>query len=306
MTTAKKITLHSHTTFCDGKNSPEEMVLAAIEKGFSVIGFSGHSFYPLTPTVYSSFDHLWHIPDGDFENYVKTIRELSDKYSDKIKVLLGFEADFLIIPEVGSTRPDFTPYSPLNPDYLIGSVHFVSTDKGFYSVDHKTDVVLKKIKELYALPAGASKANSECNFDARAVVHDYFEAEREMLKTCQFNILGHPDLIRLRNQDLHYFDENDSWYKEEVQQTVKAAAAAGVSVEINTGAIGRNLMTDSYPSDYFLSILHDAGVPICINSDSHNVTTLDAAYDHAILKAKKAGYGELIYPTRTGNFVIKI
>ena len=26
--------LHSHTTFCDGNNTPEEMVKAAIEKGF--------------------------------------------------------------------------------------------------------------------------------------------------------------------------------------------------------------------------------------------------------------------------------
>ena len=33
---------HTHTTFCDGKNTPEEMVLAAIEKGMPRIGFSGH------------------------------------------------------------------------------------------------------------------------------------------------------------------------------------------------------------------------------------------------------------------------
>ena len=25
--------LHMHTTFCDGKNTPEEMVLSAIDKG---------------------------------------------------------------------------------------------------------------------------------------------------------------------------------------------------------------------------------------------------------------------------------
>ena len=32
--------LHMHTTFCDGKNTPEEIVLYAIDKGFSAIGFS--------------------------------------------------------------------------------------------------------------------------------------------------------------------------------------------------------------------------------------------------------------------------
>jgi len=33
---------HTHSTFCDGKNTPEEIVLAAIDKGFDVIGLSGH------------------------------------------------------------------------------------------------------------------------------------------------------------------------------------------------------------------------------------------------------------------------
>ncbi len=33
---------HTHTTYCDGKNTPEEIVLCAIEKGFTSIGFSGH------------------------------------------------------------------------------------------------------------------------------------------------------------------------------------------------------------------------------------------------------------------------
>ena len=32
--------LHQHSTFCDGKNTPEEIVLAAIDKGFDVIGFN--------------------------------------------------------------------------------------------------------------------------------------------------------------------------------------------------------------------------------------------------------------------------
>lgn len=298
MNSEQKINFHTHCTFCDGKNSPEEMILSAISKGFSILGFSSHSTYPLSTDFYSSFDSIWHIKDGTFEAYTKTIRELADKYSEKIKILLGFEADFLESTKYGTTRPDFSAYSKLNPDYLIGSVHFVANSKGLYSVDHKTDVVAKKLQELYATANG--------NIDSKAVVHDYFEAERQMLKTCNFSILGHPDLIRLRNQDLHYFDENDTWYKEELKETAKVAANSGVSVELNTGAIGRKLMNDSYPSDYFLSLLHDTGVPVCINSDSHAIDTLDAAYDHAVVKAKKAGYKELVYPTRAGSFTVKL
>lgn len=297
MNSQQKINFHTHCTFCDGKNSPEEMILSAINKNFTVLGFSSHSTYPLSSDFYSTIESRWHIADGNFEAYVKTIRDLANKYADKIKIVLGFEADFLS-SKYGNTCPDFEAYSALKPDYLIGSVHFVANDKGFYSVDNKTDVVAESLKKMYTDKNGT--------LDAKAVVHDYFEAERQMLKTCNFSILGHPDLIRLRNQDLHYFDENDEWYKDELKATVKAAATAGVSVEINTGAIGRKLMNDSYPSDYFLSLLHDAGVPVCINSDSHAVDTLDTAFDHAVLKAKKAGYTELVYPTQAGSFTVKL
>ena len=39
-----KTNYHTHSTFCDGKDTPEEMVKTAIEKGFDVIGFSGHGY----------------------------------------------------------------------------------------------------------------------------------------------------------------------------------------------------------------------------------------------------------------------
>ena len=48
--------LHVHTTYADGKDRPEEIVLTAIEKGFSSIGFSEHTYmefsdYPYQMTV---------------------------------------------------------------------------------------------------------------------------------------------------------------------------------------------------------------------------------------------------------------
>ena len=40
----KKQNLHTHCTFCDGKNTAEEMVLRAIEEGSPEIGFTSHSY----------------------------------------------------------------------------------------------------------------------------------------------------------------------------------------------------------------------------------------------------------------------
>lgn len=78
--------IHVHTTFCDGKNSAEEMISEAISKDFVSLGFSGHS--------YTSFDDGWCMSEEDTEKYIETILSLRKKYSGTIDILLGTERDF--------------------------------------------------------------------------------------------------------------------------------------------------------------------------------------------------------------------
>ena len=40
----EKQNLHTHSLFCDGKNSLEDMVTEAINQGFTSIGFSSHAY----------------------------------------------------------------------------------------------------------------------------------------------------------------------------------------------------------------------------------------------------------------------
>ena len=54
---------HTHTNFCDGKNSAEEMVLAAIDAGMPSIGITTHS--------YTDFDTSYCIPKERLEAYIK-------------------------------------------------------------------------------------------------------------------------------------------------------------------------------------------------------------------------------------------
>ena len=293
-----KINLHTHSTFSDGKNTAEEHVLSAIEKGFSVLGFSEHSLHPLDPAFYSAVDNIWHMVPAKFSEYVAAIKSLKQKYADRITILIGFEADYFYSPEVGLASPDKNAYAEFSPDYLIGSVHFINTPGGFFTVDNKAEEVQKGLNSFYTDATG--KVNG------KAVVCDYFEAERNMLKSGKFDIMGHPDLIRLRNGALKFFDENESWYKEQLMLTAKAAATAGVIAEINTGAIARSLMDDVYPSEQFLEYLHECGVPVCINSDAHKAELLDASFDFAVQRAKKAGYDELSYPVQEKLVHIKL
>ena len=311
-----KANFHTHTTFCDGKNSAEEMVLAAIQKGFTALGFSSHCFHPLNPDFYLSFDSLWHIPSAKIKSYTKEIRRLKTKYAGQIDIYLGFEADFLdsvdndtmdLVRSLSKSNsfgekysslqafPDKNTYSKYSPDFLIGAVHFVNTAKGIYTVDHKTNVVKENLLKLYS--------NKYGEIDGKAAVCDYFEAERNMLKKGKFDIIAHPDLVRKRNGEIKFFSENESWYKDEIRETAKAIAKAGVITEINTGAIARGVMDDVYPSAEFLQMLYDRHVPVCISSDAHTTSGLDCAFDRAEQIAKKTGYTELVYPE---NIIVKI
>ena len=275
----QKANFHTHTTFCDGRSSAEEMVLSAIEKGFDALGFSSHSMYP--------FSSSWHIPVNSFSDYCSEIGRLKEKYRDRIQIFLGFEADY--IP--GFTLPDKTSvYKDFSPDFLLGSVHYLVNDEGNFTLDDRTEAVRQGLLDFYCKNGDWKSLNSH------AVVHDYFDAQRQMLKKGNFDIWGHADLIRIRNQTLHFFDENDDFYREELKLTAQTAAKSNVICEINTGAIARGKMDSLYPSDYFLSLLYERGVPVCINSDAHDAKNLDAAFDRAMECAKKIGYRELSYP----------
>ncbi|MBQ0050439.1 MAG: histidinol-phosphatase [Treponema sp.] len=266
-----KANLHTHSLFCDGKDSLEENVLAAIEKKFDILGFSSHSLYP-----------FWlecNMEPQKFEEYCAEVNRLKEAYKDKIKIMLGFEADY--IP--GVTFPTYKNYSKFKPDYLIGSVHFVYKKSGIFAIDESPESFKKALDEIYG-------------GDIKKLVCDYFEAEKEMLQTGDFDIIGHCDLVRKFNEKYNFFDEESGWYKREVKALAKEIAKAGVIAEINTGGISRGWITSQYPSDYFLGCLNELKVPVIFSSDAHSRDTLDGSFDLAAASAKKAGYKEIMIP----------
>ena len=75
--------LHVHTTYSDGKNTPEEVVRYAIDKGFDVIGFSGHGYTP--------FDLRYCI--NDMSGYIAEIKRIKEKYKNKSQRIFIFLAN---------------------------------------------------------------------------------------------------------------------------------------------------------------------------------------------------------------------
>ena len=252
---AMKANYHTHSIWCDGQNTPEEMILSAIEKSFGEIGFSSHSTYP--------DDNACTVPAAKLPGYFAEVRSLAEKYSRRIKVLCGVEADY--IP--GATDPDRSRYARFDPDYIIGSVHYViAPDGARVSVDHSPEISREGILLHFA-------------GDVKAYLRAYFAQQREMAGRFDFDIIGHCDLCRKFNAKHPYFDENAAWYLEELEATADAFARSGKLVELNTGAISRGWLDDAYPSAQFRAILREKGVKFVLGSDSHAAGTIDCAFD---------------------------
>ena len=250
-----KTNFHTHTTWCDGRDTPETVARAAVGKGFAVLGFSSHMSFPEAgPCV---------LPPEKGPAYVADIRALADRQAPGLRILCGGEADY--IP--GVTTPDRARYAHLGLDYLIGSIHFViAPDGGRVPVDHTPELLEKGIAAHFG-------------GEARAFVVAYYRQLRDMVARYDFDIVGHPDLVRKFNVRHPYFDEQADWYRAELETTADALAAAGRIVEVNTGAISRGWLDDAYPSAPFRDLLRTRGVRFLLSSDAHAADAIDCAFD---------------------------
>lgn len=232
---------HIHTTFCDGKNSPEEMVEAALKLGVTRLGFTSHSDMLLDPVAYRN-----------------EIRRLSEKYATRIWIFAGLEL------ELAKKRPDFLAEIPF--DYLIGSHHFLTaSDGGFFAIDSSPE-------EL--------KSGVDAHFggDWDEFIRAYYAAIRSTLRD-DFQIVGHVDLIRKFNAKAGFFSEKSPAYLGEMEATADAIAASGKVVEVNTGAISRGWMDDAYPSKEFRDLLRSRRVRFVLSSDAHSASSLCGQFD---------------------------
>ncbi len=272
-----KANFHTHSCWCDGRGSPEELVAAAIAKGFAALGFSSHMAFPVD-------DGTAILPERAAA-YAADVRAAALRHRGEISVYCGGEADY--IP--GATDPSRDRYAALDLDYLIGSIHYVvAPDGGRVCVDDTPERLQSEIA---------------AHFDGRPedFVRAYFAAEREMVARFDFDLVAHPDLVRKFNRRTPYFDESADWFLKELDQTADAIAASGKLVEVNTGAIARGWLDDAYPSPEFRARLRSRGVRFVLSSDAHSAEGLDAAFDRYAQAESYVDFRSLIEGRRHGG-----
>ena len=79
-------------------------------------------------------------------------------------------------------------------------------------------------------------------------------------------------------------------YMQRLEEVVRAVAAGGFVVEVNTGALNRGQLAETYPSLPALRLLRRLNVPAMISADAHCAAHLDGHYREARQTLLDAGY----------------
>ena len=262
-----KSNLHTHTRFCDGKDSAEEVVLAAIAAGMETVGFSGHSGLP--------FSTSWTMKQERTREYQKEILRLKAAYRDQIHILLGIEQDYL------TGVPDY-PY-----EYVIGSVHCIEVGDEHFMIDESAQVLTNAAKKYYG-------------GDFYKLCRAYYEYMAEVIDRTHGDIVGHFDLVTKFNGDGTLFDENDPRHLRYAIDALDVLLKKDVVFEINTGAISRGYRRIPYPAPHLLRRIAEKGGRVMINSDAHSAENLLCKFDEAIMIARAVGFGSIMEMTANG------
>ena len=236
--------LHAHSTYCDGKNTPREMVEAALEKGLNTFGISGHS--------YTAFDTSYCMQKEDIPRYIEELHYLRAEYFDRIHVLCGVEQDY------------YSDYPTDDFDYVIGSVHYILADGEYIPVDETAEIL-------------KDAAEKHFSGDIYALIEEYYRTVADVVNKTSCDIIGHFDLITKFIEREPIFDTAHPRYVAAWQSAADELLKTGVPFEINMGAITRGYRTQPYPSSEIVAYIKAHGGQLVLSSDAHSRDAI--AYD---------------------------
>lgn len=256
---------HTHTVYCDGKSTPAELVKAAMEKGFTALGFTGHS--------YLEIDRDYSMDEAAEQTYFAEVRALKEQYRGKLDIFCGLEQDCY-------SAPPKLPY-----DYIIGSVHHVEKDGAYPMTDGSLEQERQVLDTWY-----------DGDFDAFA--KDYFLVVGRVLDMTRADIIGHIDLVMKNCEKKGYQPTAD--FLDYAYAAVQKLLPYGKPFEMNTGAMARGHRTTPYPHPDILRMIYEGGGKIMINSDCHDAAKIDCGFEQCVALARDVGFREHVIFTSKG------
>jgi histidinol-phosphatase (PHP family) len=240
--------------FFTGENV-DRYLAAAAAAGVEELGVSEHVY-----RFRQALD-LWRHPlwesnaQDDLDAYCEFVRGTP--------LRLGIECDF--VPGAEARTAELLEARDF--DYVVGSVHFVGED----AVDH---------------PGWDVWEGSD---DPDEVWRRYFEALAECTRSGLFDILAHPDLVKVWGRD-RPLPQGD--LRRFYEPAVEAIAESGIAVEVSTAGL-RKPVGELYPARGFAEMCVEAGASFALSSDAHLPEHVGFAYDRAVDFFDDLGVGEI-------------
>ncbi|HTZ86583.1 MAG TPA: histidinol-phosphatase [Solirubrobacteraceae bacterium] len=229
---------------------------AAEDRGIAELGVSEHVYR------FRQALEVWRHPfwEGfaidDIDEYCAFVREQTD-------LRLGIEADF--VP--GGEDRMVNLLTARDFDYVIGSVHFIrdgAVDMDDYSVWDSG----RSVEEIWKR---------------------YFETIGEAARSGMFDVLAHPDLVKVWGKE-RPLPEGD--LRRYYELAMDGIAESGIAVEVSTAGL-RKRVEELYPAPAFLEMCLEAGAPVALSSDAHRPEDIGADYARARELFAQMGVSEL-------------
>ncbi len=262
-----KQNLHIHTTYDDGKDTPEEILDAAKAQGFDSLGFSIHSYMHFAPERSASLEGC--------EKYKEHIFRLKKDLGSAFPVFCGIELE--VMSEV-----DISGY-----DYIIASTHYMKIGDRFVGFDRSAQEVKSVIDTYFG-------------GDGMAYVRRFYEGVADIPRYGRFDILGHFDIVTKHSEKENFFDAESKEYRHLALEALEALKGKIPFFEVNTGAIARGYRTTPYPAPFLIREMKRMGFGAVISSDCHDRRFLDCAYADAASLLKECGFKEIYILTEKG------
>lgn len=232
----------------------------AAERGIQELGVSEHVHRFVQGLEVWSHPWYRHWGVDDLDGYCGFVREETD-------LRLGIEADFL----PGREDRVANLLDGRDWDYVVGSVHFLGDD----CVD------LCGSRQWAEIDIWRSRPHPE------RVWRRYFETLGEAARSGLFDLLAHPDLVKVCGGPR---PEGD--LRRYYELAMEGIAESDVAVEVSTAGL-RKPVREIYPARGFLELCLEAGRPVALSSDAHRPEQLGHEYDRALELLSDLGVTEL-------------
>ncbi len=236
---------HTHCQRCQHADGSEaDYVDEAIRCGFDILGMSDHVPYPRN-------ERELRMTFGEMKNYIWTVQELAELHRDEIKILVGFESEYL--PECDKYYESLLV--KYGAEYLVLGQHFFNTPDG-----EKNSFYLQN--------------SEDCVWYAKSVA--------AAMGRGYYAFVAHPDVVCI---NCFKWDRN---MDEMTDIIINASLQYDIPLEVNANGIRRGLVDDEdgqhfmYPHYKFWEKAAEAQTKTVVSADCHSPKLL---YDEDVHKA---------------------